>query len=67
MYTVNITHSAVKNSAEGSNTQRELNTHINIPRHLHDLGEIDCLLRRALQVLDREDLQPRVVDLAPEI
>jgi hypothetical protein len=66
MYTVNITHSAVKNSAERSNTQRELNTHINIPRHLNDLREVDCLLRRALQVLDGENLQPRVIDLAPE-
>jgi hypothetical protein len=52
MYTVNTAHSAVKNSAERSNTQRELDTHIDIPCHLHDLGEVDRLLRRALQVLN---------------
>jgi hypothetical protein len=46
-----------------SNTQIELHTDINIPRHLHDLGEIDRLLRRLLEVLDREDLQSGVVDL----
>lgn len=32
--------------------------------HLHNLTELNRLLRRGLQILDREDLQARLVDLS---
>lgn len=45
------------------NTQSELDTNINITSQLDDLGELDRLLGGALQVLDAEDLETRVVNL----
>lgn len=44
-------------------TEGELDSDVNIPSHLDDLGELDRLLGGALEVLDGEDLQARVVDL----
>lgn len=43
--------------------QSELYTHINLTGHLDDLGELDRLLGSALEVLDGEDLETRLVDL----
>lgn len=45
------------------NTQSELNTDINIASKLDDLGELDRLLGGALEVLDTEDLETRVINL----
>lgn len=47
----------------GLNTQIELHAHINITRHLHDLGEVNHFLGCFLQICDREDLETGVVDL----
>lgn len=44
-------------------TQGELNTDIDLAGHLDDLGELDGLLSSALEVLNGEDLQARLVDL----
>lgn len=44
-------------------TEGELDANVNVPSHLDDLGELDRLLGGALEVLDGEDLQARVVDL----
>jgi hypothetical protein len=44
-------------------TQSELNTNINVTRHLDDLGELDRLLSRTLEIINGEDLKTRVVDL----
>lgn len=44
-------------------TQGELDTDIDLARHLDHLRELHRLLRRALQVLDREDLEAGLVDL----
>ena len=35
---------------------------INIPRHLHHFRKLHALLCRRLQILNREDLQPTVID-----
>jgi hypothetical protein len=45
------------------NTKGELDTNIDITRHLDDLGELDRLLSRGLEVVDGEDLEARVVEL----
>ena len=63
MYTYNASRLADKTKHKRSNAQRELNTHINVPGHLHNLGEIHSLLSCGLQVLNRENLQSGIVDL----
>lgn len=44
-------------------TKSELNTHVNLTSHLDHLGELNRLLSCVLQVVNREDLEARLVDL----
>lgn len=44
-------------------TKAELDSDVDVARHLDNLGELRRFLRRALKVLDREDLEARFVDL----
>lgn len=60
---VQIKHRLYKIGGVNLNTQSELDTDINITSQLDDLGELDRLLGGALQVLDTEDLEARVVNL----
>lgn len=43
--------------------QSELHANIDLTGHLDDLGELDRLLGSALEVLNGEDLETRLVDL----
>lgn len=44
-------------------TERELDADINVTRHFDDLTELDRLFGGRLQIVNREDLQSRLVDL----
>lgn len=44
-------------------TKSELNTHVNLTSHLDHLRELNRLLSCVLQVVNREDLEARLVDL----
>ena len=45
------------------NAEGELNTDVNLAGHLDNLGELNGLLRSALEVLNREDLEAGFIDL----
>lgn len=45
------------------NTKSEFNTNVNVSGHLDDLGELNGLLGRNLEILDRENLKARLADL----
>lgn len=44
-------------------TKSELNTDIDLASQLDDLGELNRLLGSALEILNGEDLEARVVEL----
>ena len=44
-------------------TERELNTDIDVAGDLDEFGELDGLLGGVLEVVDSEDLEARLVDL----
>jgi len=50
-------------NGQGSDTKGKLNSDVNIPGHLYDLGKVYRLFGRLLQISHGKDPQARVVDL----
>lgn len=48
---------------EALDTEGELDADINVARHLDDLGKLNRLLGRGLEVIDGEDFETGFVDL----
>lgn len=47
-----LIHQSITRTANGLDTECELDTNVDFARHLDDLGELDRFLRCALEVFD---------------